>query len=75
MSKLRKFAVHKDNALVRLMIMLLVPVMLIATVSMTAYAQSGYVIYDGEERRVIEIESRHDNPPLMKKGLEDGILD
>ena len=41
MSTLRKFAIRKDNAVMRLMIMLLVPVMLIATVSMTAYAQSG----------------------------------
>ena len=33
------------------------------------------IVRAGDERRVIEIESRHDNPPLMKKGLEDGILD
>ena len=53
MSTLRKFAIRKDNAVMRLMIMLLVPVMLIATVSMTAYAQSGYIIYDGEDRHLI----------------------
>ena len=53
MSKLRKFAVHKDNALMRLMIMLIVPCILIGSVSMHAYAQSGYVIYDGEDRQVV----------------------
>lgn len=33
------------------------------------------IVRAGDERRIIDIESRHDNPPLMKKGLEDGILD
>ena len=41
MSKLRKFAMRKDNALVRMLIMLIVPMVLMATVSLTAYAQSG----------------------------------
>ena len=53
MSKLRKFAMRKDNVLVRLMILMIVPMMLMASVSLPAYAQSGYVIYDGNDRRVV----------------------
>ena len=75
MSKLRKFAMRKDNALVRLMIMLIVPVMLIATVSMTAYAQSGYIIYDGEDRHVVLSEATEPSEVLSEAGLELGRAD
>ena len=44
MSKLKHFAIRKDNAMMRLMIMLIVPCLLIGSVTMPAYAQSGYVI-------------------------------
>ncbi len=70
MSKLKKFAMRKDNALVRLMIMIIVPMMLIATVSMTAYAQSGYVIYDGEDRHVILSEATEPSEVLADAGIE-----
>lgn len=70
MSKLRKFTMRRDNVLVRLMIMLIVPVMLIATVSMTAYAQSGYVIYDGGDRRVILSEATEPSEVLTEAGIE-----
>ena len=75
MSTLRKFAIRKDNALMRLMIMLLVPVMLIATVSMTAYAQSGYIIYDGEERHVILSDATEPAEILSDAGIELGSAD
>ena len=70
MSKLRKFAMRKDNALVRLMIMLIVPMMLMATVSLTAYAQSGYVIYDGADRRVVISEATEPSEVLAEAGIE-----
>ena len=72
MSTLRKFAIRKDNVLMRLMIMLLVPVILIATVSMTAYAQSGYIIYDGEQRRVILSDATEPSEILKDAGIELG---
>ena len=70
MSKLKIFAMRKDNAMVRMMIMLLVPVMLIATVTMTAYAQSGYVIYDGEERHVVFSDATEPSEVLAEAGVE-----
>ena len=70
MSKLKTFAMRKDNAMVRMMIMLLVPVMLIATVTMTAYAQSGYVIYDGEERHVVFSDATEPSEVLAEAGVE-----
>ena len=70
MSKLRKFAIRKDNALARLMIMLIVPVMLIGSVSLHAYAESGYVIYDGEERHVILSEATEPSEVLADAGIE-----
>ena len=75
MSTLRKFAIRKDNAVMRLMIMLLVPVMLIATVSMTAYAQSGYIIYDGEDRHVILSDATEPVEILIDAGIELGSAD
>ena len=75
MSTLRKFAIRKDNAVMRLMIMLLVPVMLIATVSMTAYAKSGYIIYDGEERHVILSDATEPAEILNDAGIELGQAD
>lgn len=70
MSKLKTFAMRKDNAMVRMMIMLLVPVMLIATVTMTAYAQSGYVIYDGEDRQVVFSDATEPSEVLAEAGVE-----
>ena len=70
MSKLKQFAMHKDNALVRLMIMLIVPAVLIGSVSMHAYAQSGYVIYDGEERRVVLSDATEPSEVLSDAGIE-----
>ena len=70
MSKLKQFAMHKDNALVRLMIMLVVPAILIGSVSMHAYAQSGYVIYDGEERRVVLSDATEPSEVLSDAGIE-----
>ena len=75
MSKLRKFAMRKDNALARMMIMLIVPMMLIATVSMTAYAQSGYVIYDGEDRYVVLSEATEPSEIVNEAGIELGRAD
>lgn len=75
MSKLRKFAMRKDNAMVRLMIMLIIPAMLMATVSLTAYAQSGYVIYDGEERHVVLSEATEPSEVLSDAGVELGRAD
>ena len=70
MSKLRKFAMRKDNAMVRLMIMMIVPMMLIASVSLTAYAQSGYVIYDGNDRRVVLSDATEPSEVLSEAGIE-----
>ena len=70
MSKLRKFAMRKDNAMVRLMIMMIVPMMLMASVSLTAYAQSGYVIYDGTDRRVVISEATEPSEVLSEAGIE-----
>ena len=75
MSKLRKFAMRKDNAMVRLMVMLIVPMILMATVSLTAYAQSGYIIYDGEERHVILSDATEPSEVLTDAGLELGRAD
>ena len=75
MSKLRKFAMRKDNALVRLMIMMIVPMMLMATVSLTAYAQSGYVIYDGDDRRVVLSDATEPSEVLDEHGFELGRAD
>ena len=75
MSKLKQFAIRKDNALVRLMIMLIVPCLLIGSVSMHAYAQSGYVIYDGEERHVVLSEATEPSEVLSEAGLELGRAD
>ena len=72
MSTLRKFAIRKDNALLRLMIMLLVPVLLLATVSMTAYAQSGYIIYDGEARYVVLSDATEPSEIVSDAGIELG---
>ena len=70
MSKLRKFAMRKDNAMVRLMIMMIVPMMLMASVSLTAYAQSGYVIYDGNDRRVVLSDATEPSEVLSEAGIE-----
>ena len=70
MSKLRKFAMRKDNAMVRLMIMMIVPMMLMASVSLTAYAQSGYVIYDGNDRHVVISEATEPSEVLSEAGIE-----
>ena len=70
MSKLKKFAMHKDNALVRLMIMMIVPAILIGSVSMHAYAQSGYVIYDGEDRHVVLSDATEPSEVLSEAGIE-----
>ena len=75
MSKLKQFAIRKDNALVRLMIMLIVPCLLIGSVTMHAYAQSGYVIYDGEDRHVIISEATEPSEVLSEAGLELGRAD
>ena len=75
MSKLKQFAIRKDNALVRLMIMLIVPCLLIGSVTMHAYAQSGYVIYDGEDRHVIISEATEPSEVLTEAGLELGRAD
>ena len=75
MSKLKNFAVHKDNALVRLMIMLIVPAILIGSVSMHAYAQSGYIIYDGEDRQVVLSEATEPSEVLTEAGFELGRAD
>lgn len=70
MSKLNKFAMRKDNALVRLMIMMIVPAILIGSVSMHAYAQSGYVIYDGEDRHVVLSDATEPSEVLTEAGIE-----
>ena len=70
MSTLKQFAMRKDNAFVRLMIMLIVPVLLITTVTMTAYAQSGYVINDGEERQVVFSDATEASEVLAENGYE-----
>ena len=70
MSTLRKFALRRDNALVRLMIMLVIPAMLITTVTLTAYAQSGYVIYDGDDRQVVFSEATEPSEVLAEAGIE-----
>lgn len=75
MSKLKQFAIRKDNALVRLMIMLIVPCVLIGSVSMHAYAQSGYVIYDGEERHIVLSEATEPSEVVSEAGLELGRAD
>ena len=75
MSKLKQFAIRKDNALVRLMIMLIVPCVLIGSVTMHAYAQSGYVIYDGEERHVVLSEATEPSEVVSEAGLELGRAD
>ena len=75
MSKLKQFAIRKDNALVRLMIMLVVPCVLIGSVSMHAYAQSGYVIYDGDERHVVLSEATEPSEVVSEAGLELGRAD
>ena len=75
MSKLRKFAMRKDNAMVRLMIMTIVPMMLMASVSLTAYAQSGYVIYDGNDRRVVLSDATEPSQVLDEHGFELGRAD
>ena len=75
MSKLRKFAMRKDNAMVRLMIMTIVPMMLMASVSLTAYAQSGYVIYDGDDRRVVLSDATEPSQVLDEHGFVLGRAD
>ena len=75
MSKLKQFAIRKDNALVRLMIMLIVPCVLIGSVSMHAYAQSGYVIYDGDERHIVLSEATEPSEVVSEAGLELGRAD
>ena len=75
MSKLKHFAIRKDNAMMRLMIMLIVPCLLIGSVTMHAYAQSGYVIYDGEDRHVVISEATEPSEVLSEAGLELGRAD
>ena len=75
MSKPKRFPMHKDNALMRLMIMLIVPCILIGSVSMHAYAQSGYVIYDGAARQVVLSEATEPSEVLTEAGFELGRAD
>ena len=70
MSKLKQFAMRKDNAMMRVMIMLIVPVLLITTVTMTAYAQSGYVIYDGDDRHIVFSDATEAADVLAEAGVE-----
>ena len=70
MSKLKQFAMRKDNAMMRVMIMLIVPVLLITTVTMTAYAQSGYVIYDGDDRQIVFSDATEAADVLAEAGVE-----
>ncbi len=71
MSKLRQFALRKENALMRLAVMLMVPAILLAsTVSFTAYAQNLYVIYDGDSRQVIHSDATDATEVLAEAGIE-----
>ena len=70
MSTLRKFAMRKDNALVRMMIMLVVPAMLLTTLTLTAYANSGYVICDGDDRQVVFSDATEPSEVLAEAGVE-----
>ena len=70
MSKLKKFAMHKDNAFVRFAIMLIVPVLLIGSVAMNAYAESGYVIKDGDVRQVVFSDATEPSEVLADAGIE-----
>ena len=75
MSKLKHFAIRKDNAMMRLMIMLIVPCLLIGSVTMHAYAQSGFVIYDGEDRHVVISAATEPSELQSAAGLEQGRAD
>lgn len=70
MSKLKKYAMHKDNAFVRFAIMLIVPVLLIGSVAMNAYAESGYVIQDGGVRQVVFSDATEPDQVLADAGIE-----
>ena len=75
MSKPKRFPMHKDNVLMRLRIMLIVTCILIGSVSMHAYAQSGYVIYDGEDRQVVISEAPEPSEVLSEARFELGSAD
>jgi len=70
MSTLKKFAMHKDNAFMRFAIMLIVPVLLIGSVAMNAYAESGYVIQDGGVRQVVFSDATEPSEVLAEAGIE-----
>ncbi len=71
MSKLKQFALHKENVLVRLAIMLILPAaMLVSTISITAYAKNLYVIHDGDERQVFYSDATEPSEVLEEAGVD-----
>ncbi len=76
MSKLNRFALNKDNAMVRLATMLILPAaLLVSTVSMTAYAKNLYVIHDGEERQVFYSDATEPSKVLAEAGVDVSLRD
>ena len=75
MSTLKKFAMRRDNAFVRFAIMLIVPMLLIGSVGINAYAESGYVIHDGKVRQVVFSDATEVDDILADAGIELGRAD
>ncbi len=76
MSKLNRFALHKDNALMRLSVMLtLSTALLVSTVSMTAYAKNLYTIHDGTDRQIFYSDATEPAAVLAEAGVDLNTLD
>ena len=75
MSKLKSIAMRKDNAMMRLIVMVLVAMSLIGSVSISAYAQGGYIINDGDERQIFISEATEPSQVLAEAGVELGRAD
>ncbi len=76
MSKLNRFALNKDNALVRMATMLILPAaLLVSTVSVTAYAKNLYVIRDGDARQVFYSEATEPSEVLSQAGVDVSLRD
>lgn len=75
MSKLKQFALNKDNAFARLLILFVLPAFVIAAVSLTAYAQNIYVIYDGGQTQYVTTASTEPADVLAEAGIELDVDD
>lgn len=75
MSKIKRFALQKDNFLTRLLMMTAIAAVVIATMSLSAFAETTYMITDGDTVVYHTSEAEDLEQVLSEAGLELGVDD